>query len=85
MIYKPVEQVIVTDLEDELVLLDPSTQAMFSLNRVGRWLWQALPASRESLERQLADSFGIDATTASRDVGAVLSALLQAHLIEVHG
>jgi hypothetical protein len=34
---------IETDLDHELILLDPVSQEMFSLNDTGRALWRSLP------------------------------------------
>jgi hypothetical protein len=53
MNYRHNPSVVVTDLEDELVLLDPISKQMFSLNAVGRVLWFELPAQglQAALER----------------------------------
>lgn len=74
--------VIETDLEDELVLLDPETQEMYSLNPTGRALWRALPAEgTHELVRALTDEFEVDPATAERDVIAWIDTLSQARLV----
>lgn len=75
--------VIVTDLENELVLLDPSTQEMFSLNRTGRLVWQQLPAeSADALIAAVVPELPVDEERATADVRALLEALQEAELVE---
>ena len=73
---------IETDLEHELILLDPETQEMFSLNGTGRWVWQKLPnRSPEEVAGELADCFGVPVEQAHADVQALVAELREAGLL----
>lgn len=80
--FAPAPGVIETDLESELVLLDPSTQEMFSLNPSGRALWLALrhhPLADAAAH--VADEFDVDVEQATSDALALLDQLLEAGLL----
>ncbi|HWK90119.1 MAG TPA: HPr-rel-A system PqqD family peptide chaperone [Longimicrobium sp.] len=82
--YRRKAQVIETELGGELILLDPATGEMFSLNPTARHVWAALPAaSADELARQVAEAFEVDAAEAQADVAALLEELAGAGLIEV--
>ncbi|HEX7051156.1 MAG TPA: PqqD family protein [Longimicrobiales bacterium] len=75
--------VIETDLEHELVLLDPETQEMFSLNATGRCVWRALPAEGEApLVAAVVAAYDVSPEAAEADVRRLLAELLEAGLIE---
>jgi len=79
-------RVIETQLEHELILLDPATGQMFSLNDTGQRIWRALPAeSALAVARQLEAALEVDLATAERDVHALLDRLHAAELIDVTG
>lgn len=81
-LYTKNPSVIETDLEHELILLDPGSGEMFSLNDTGRRVWRALPSeSVESLAGQLVAAMEVDRETAERDVRSLLDALLAARLV----
>ncbi len=73
--------IVATDLDDELVLLDPATQKIFSLNATGRAIWQALPADRRTLTNHLVKRFKVSDAQAETDVQQLLTTLLLADLI----
>ncbi|GAA0497153.1 PqqD family protein [Deinococcus depolymerans] len=75
------EDVLVTDLDDELVLMHAGRSEMFSLNPAGRLLWQALPATEETLTALLAATFDLPGHQAQADVRAVLNDLAVRDLI----
>lgn len=78
--------VVVTDLDDELVLLDPATQGMYTLNRVGREVWMNLDGrSATEVAEMVAERYGLEATRARQDVGAVVRELLDAGLAHAEG
>ena len=80
--YQKNPRIIETDLPHELILLDPGTGEMFSLNDTGRRVWRALPAdSAASLARGLEAALEVDLETAERDVRALLDRLRDAGLI----
>lgn len=76
--------VIVTQLEGELVLLNPRTQAMFSLNATGKLIWEGLEASSpQEHAARLAERFLVNLETARRDADALTARLETAGLILV--
>ena len=80
--YNKIAGIIETDLADELILLDPATGQMFSLNDTGRRVWRALPApSAGVLARGLVAELEVDEETAQRDVAALLDRLVGARLV----
>lgn len=74
---------IETDLESELVLLDPATQQMFSLNPTGRTLWFAL---REHTLRdaatKVAERFDVSLEQATSDALVLVHDLREAGLLQ---
>ncbi len=74
--------VIVTDLEDESVLLNPRTQAMFTLNATGRVVWNELEAKDlDEIAAELESQFEVDFDTAKTDAAQLLEALQKAGLV----
>jgi Coenzyme PQQ synthesis protein D (PqqD) len=84
MNYRHNPSVVVTDLEDELVLLDPISKQMFSLNAVGRVLWFELPALglQGALER-VTRLFDVTFDQARTDALLVIDHLVKSNLLEV--
>jgi hypothetical protein len=82
LMYRSKEDILVTDLQEELVLLNPDTQDIFTLNSSGRLLWLALPASLEQLAAVLQTTYELDTTTAHHDAREVMDALVQAQLVD---
>jgi hypothetical protein len=74
-------QVIETDLGDELVLLDPGTRAMFTLNATGREVWRHLDAGVEAVVTALTSTFGISAQRARSDAIELIAELTGAGLV----
>ncbi|AXH00710.1 PqqD family protein (plasmid) [Deinococcus wulumuqiensis] len=75
--------ILVTDLGDELVLMDPQGSLMFSLNAAGRLLWQSLPASADTLAQRLQTTYGLGAAQARADSQAVLDDLAARRLVKL--
>lgn len=84
--YSKNPQVIETDLERELILLDPGTGEMFSLNGTGRLVWSMLPAqSVTAVAQDLVGTLEVDLATAERDIRELFERLRAAHLIRTSG
>jgi hypothetical protein len=84
--YKPKPSVIETNLEAELVLLDPETREMYSLNPVGRAIWRALPERTVSaLATEVTHAFDVEYERALEDVRRILADLLATGLIVATG
>lgn len=80
--YRPSHEIIVTDLGDELVLLDPSSGTMFGLNECGRRVWLALAESDpQDIAASLATDFAVDADDAYADIVQFLSTLADTRLV----
>ena len=77
------EDVIATDLDDEVVLLNPTTRAVFTLNLTGRVVWHRLAsaASLDELVAVLVSEFAVDEVTAARDLRVLLDDLAAAGLV----
>ena len=76
-------EVVVTDLGDELVLMAPASGKMFSLNSSGRTLWQRLPATGSELADALCEAFEVSRDDALEDSSVWLEALVEAGLVQV--
>jgi hypothetical protein len=83
MRYRAKPGIVETELPNELILLDPETQKMFSLNATGRAVWRLLAGrtTREAVDALVAQ-FDTAPKPAEADLGALVSALLAAGLIE---
>jgi len=80
--YRSKPSVIETDLEAELVLLDPETREMYSLNAVGRAVWRALPGCTvAAVATEVTRAFDVEYGRALDDVRRVLGDLLATGLI----
>jgi hypothetical protein len=76
--------VIATDLQHEMILLDPRNGEMFALNETGRYLWLRLPVrSAVELAYDLEKDFDVDAECACGDVLMLMLSLKRAGLIVV--
>jgi hypothetical protein len=79
--YGRAPDVITTDFDDEVVLLDPRTGKMFTLNGTGRRVWLELPADVTQLADLLCAQFDVDPHRATAGVTSLLVALSDAGLI----
>ncbi len=66
-------EVLVTDLNDELVLLHGVTGQMYSLNTVARSVWQWLPATRAALLPRLVEHYEVTPEQAGHDLDVLLA------------
>ena len=74
--------IIETNLDSELILLDPETQQMFSLNPVGRMIWQEIAARDvDGVADTIVDHFAVEKATALADVRELLTELFGAGLV----
>jgi PqqD family protein of HPr-rel-A system len=80
--YEANDQVVVTDLGDELVVMAPASGKMFSLNSSGRTLWQRLPATVDELAEALCEAFEVSQADAKADSEAWLAALVEVGLVQ---
>lgn len=85
--YRRNPHVIETDLGSELILLDPDTQQMFSLNPTGCLVWQALDgtAPLRAVVQRVVAAFEVAPEAAARDVDTLISQLAAAGLVRSVG
>lgn len=71
--------------DGELALYHPETNAFFTLNSVGEWIWEALGVgiSDMDLAQKLALTYEIPLPQARRDVEEFLNALQARKLVKV--
>ena len=82
--YEPNPSVIETELPGELILLDPETQEMFSLNESGRAIWRAVPGrSVDEVATLLVSEYEVEEDAAREDVRGLVARLAEAGLLRV--
>ncbi|WP_407570562.1 PqqD family protein [Deinococcus altitudinis] len=81
-LYAPHPEVLVTDLNDELVLLHSATSQMYSLNTVARSVWQWLPATRAELLSRLLEHYEVTPEQAAHDLDALLADLHRLDMVQ---
>jgi PqqD family protein of HPr-rel-A system len=71
-------------LEDDVVLYNPRTDAVSSLDSIGSLVWELLdePATAEELAAGLSERFGAEPDDVTADLLALFGALLASGLIE---
>ncbi len=73
--------VLVTELEDELVLLHPTSRAMFTLSATGQVVWKALDGGVDAAIDAVTTAFDVDREVATADVYELIGALAAAGLV----
>ena len=80
--FKPHPDVIETPLEDELVLLDPKTQQMYSLNATGMLIWETLKSGQyATVAQKLSSAFEVEPEQAQQDADALMADLERVGLL----
>jgi hypothetical protein len=84
-VVRPVEGVLVKELDGEGVLLDLGSERYFGLNRTAFRMWRALtesPSIDAALD-ELALEYDVEAPALERDARALLETLLRHGLVRV--
>ena len=82
--YEPREDVTVTDLGDQVVLLDPRNQEMYALDVVGRHIWTVLgERSLGGIAAEVAERYHVELDTAEADLRELIDALDRAGLVRL--
>jgi hypothetical protein len=81
MTYRRAADVITTDLQHELVLLDPRNGEMFALNATARCIWLTLPADLDAVAAALTNRFDAAANQTCSDAASFLALLAAAGLV----
>ena len=81
---RPAAGVVALPLDDELLLLDPRTDGVHQLDRLGAVIWSVLDgeATVDELVDDLADVFAAPADTVRHDLGELLAALRTAGALD---
>ena len=87
MTYRVPSHVYHRALHDEVILLDPRTDAYLGLNPTAAVTWEVLAAggTPEAAAATLIERFAVDADTAREDVASLIADLLARGLIEPAG
>ncbi len=82
---RPAPGVFTTEVDGELVLLEPRGGRYFALDRVGLAFWEAIVASPEieRAERRLAERFDVEPARLAEDVRRLVDRLEDAGLLDV--
>lgn len=74
--------ILMTDLGDELVLVDAQSGHSYRVNATARQLWLSLPSTAEAAARLLVRAFEIDGPSALEDAGRWLDELEALGLVQ---
>ncbi|WP_436926779.1 PqqD family protein [Halosimplex amylolyticum] len=78
------EDVLVSEVDDELVLLDEDAEIYYGINSVGAFLWEQLsePKTVEELETATASEFDVSLEECRGDVRSFVDDLYDTELVE---
>jgi hypothetical protein len=78
--------VLATDVDDDAVMMNAKMEEYFSLNPVGREIWEAIaqPTTVSAICRQLHAKYDVDAGQCRDDVIEFLRTIHAVNLIDVH-
>ncbi len=81
------DDVLVQEIDEELVLLNLSTEEYYALNRTARRFWEValIQGSREGVVDALQREFGVDAGRIAGDLDRIVRALEDRRLAQVCG
>lgn len=68
-------EIMVTRMEDEIVLLDPATREIFTLNPTGVIVWDHIEAGTDEIVGRVCEEFDVDPAVAKRDVNELVKEL----------
>lgn len=78
---------LITTLEDEVVLLNLSTDKYHRLNHVGATIWRTLEKQASTVDEIVAavqNEFDVSASQCEQDVHQFIDKLLTANLVKLH-
>ena len=81
------ENVLTSDLDGELVMLNMESSYYYGLENIGKFIWDKMstPVSSEMLIKQLMAHFDVDKETCTKEVMLFIEELQKEGLIVVHG
>jgi len=77
-------EVLVSEVDGEVVMLDRESDVYYGLNEVGAHIWEQLeePRSVDELEESTAEAFDVSRVRCREDIQEFLTDLLESDLIE---
>ncbi len=74
---------LVQDVDEELIILDPTSDAYFGLNEVGLCIFKALKrnANTDEIIGEIVETFEVEKATAKRDVFVFIDELVKSGLL----
>ncbi|MEM7035040.1 MAG: PqqD family peptide modification chaperone [Chloroflexota bacterium] len=79
------EEILSTDIDDEIVLMSLTTDKYYGLDPVSTRIWQLLaePSQLATVQANLLQEFEVDAETCQSDLLTFVQKLFDAQLIEI--
>ena len=79
------DDVMAYDLDESVAILDQATGTFYTLDEVGRFIWQKLaePITIDRLKDAIIDSYDCDPDIAANDIQGLIEDLQRARLIKV--
>jgi hypothetical protein len=73
-------------VEEDSVLLNLDTGYYYTLNEVGRFLWESLDGTKKlsAIHKEILDHYDVDPETAKNDILELIDDLLKEGLAEIH-
>jgi len=81
------EDVVFTQIDEDIVMMDPENGAYHGLNTVGAELWNLLdskPMNLNGMVSYLKETYELDDATATTDVNNFLEAMLKQDFLVIH-
>lgn len=81
------DDVLVQEIDDELVLLNLSTEEYYALNKTARRFWEVAlgESDREGVINALRNEFGVDVLRIAGDLDRMVAALAERRLAVIRG
>lgn len=79
--FVPHPDTLLTDLQDELVLIQGANGKAYRFNGSARWLYLRLPATRSELIADLCSQYAVEPAQAALDTDEAIDAMLKADLV----
>lgn len=75
---------LTAEVDGELVMLDPQSNAYFGLDAIGHRIWRLLehPTTIEAMVSALVAEYDIDSLTCDHDVSSLVDEMIEAGLVE---
>ena len=84
--FKKSEKIAWRVVEEDSVLLNLDTGYYYTLNEVGRFLWESIDGKKKlsAIHKEILDHYDVDPETAKSDILELIDNLLKEGLVEIH-